>query len=43
MVEATRATPNRPLQPTGTRLQAGAARRAGSRQRLNGGVRLAAG
>jgi hypothetical protein len=32
--------PNQPLQPTGTRLQAGAARRAGSRQRLNGGVRL---
>ncbi len=28
-----------PLQPTVTRLQAGAARRAGSRQRLNGGVR----
>jgi hypothetical protein len=27
-----------PLQPTGTRLHAGAARRAGSRQRLNGGV-----
>ena len=31
--------PNQPLQPPGTRLQAGAARRAGSRQRLNGGVR----
>jgi hypothetical protein len=31
--------PNMPLQSTCTRLQAGAARRAGSRQRLNGGVR----
>ena len=31
--------PNQPLQPSGTRLQAGGARRAGSRQRLNGGVR----
>jgi hypothetical protein len=31
--------PNRPLQPPGTRLQAGAARRAGSRQRLSGSVR----
>jgi hypothetical protein len=28
-----------PLQPSGTRLQADAARRAGSRQQLNGGVR----
>ena len=34
-----KALPNMPLQPTGTRLKAGAARRAGSRQRLNGGVR----
>ena len=31
--------PNLPLQLPGTRLQAGDARRAGSRQRLNGGVR----
>ena len=31
--------PNSALQPPGSRLQAGAARRAGSRQRLNGGVR----
>ena len=31
---------NQPLQPSGTRLQAGAARRAGSCHRLNGGVRL---
>ena len=31
--------PNLPLQPPVTRLQVGAARRAGSRQRLNGGVR----
>ena len=30
---------NQPLQPSGTRLQAGAARRAGSCHRLNGGVR----
>ncbi len=29
---------NQPVEPTGTRLQAGAARRAGSGQRLNGGV-----
>jgi hypothetical protein len=34
-----RPNPNQPLQPTVTRLQTGAARRAGSRQRLNGGVR----
>jgi hypothetical protein len=30
--------PNRPLQPPGTRLQAGAARRAGSHQRLKRSV-----
>ena len=34
------ALPNQPLQPTGTRLQSGAARRGGSRQRLKRSVRL---